>query len=279
MRFWTVRASSRRSIRRDRLGQALPSCWRCCWPRRWARRRISGGGCVTRAAYRRRPPMVDACLGLPGSPWCERALILNTQPTRYLHASWYEALPHRELARRLMACARAEAALSRYLLQSFELEGRYVENFSNPWARLALLDGPWIERLMRRLGLALHASRLRLELSGERLRRLKSALSAEDWNFMMRETPLLGPIPVFHSEPHRPDADPATRFALIGTRFCVLQGLGALDEALIRRLALKLPADWTPALSAARVPQSNALPPILRRLLRELPPAWIPLFA
>lgn len=223
--------------------------------------------------------MVDACLGLPGSPWCERALIFNTQPTRYLHDSWCEVLAHRELARRLMACVRAEAALSRYLLQSFELEGRYVEDFSNPWARLALLDGLWIERLMRRLGLALHASRLRLELSGERLRRLKSALSAEDWNFVMRETPLLGPIPVFHSEPRRPDVDPATRFALIGMRFCVLQGLGALDEALIRRLALKLPADWAPALTAARVPRTTALPPILRRLLRELPPAWIPLFA
>lgn len=223
--------------------------------------------------------MVDVSLGLPESSWRARALIFNTQPARYLHDSWYERLPHNAILSRLSDSPRARAALSRHLLAAFALDGRYVEDFTNPWARLALLDGPWIERLMRRLGLALRSPRLRLELSGEHLRRLKSALSAEDWNFVTRETPLLGRIPAFHSEPRQPDADPATQFALIGTRFCVLQGLGALDEALIRRLALKLPADWAPTLHTPRVPSADTLPLILRKLLRELPPAWTPLFA
>lgn len=223
--------------------------------------------------------MVDSCLGLPNALWHEQALIFNTQPARYLHHSWCERLPHGALLERLRDSTRARAALSRHLLMTFKLDGRYVEDFANPWARLALLDGPWIERLMRRLGLALRSPRFRLELSGERLRHLKSTLSTEDWNFVMREAQLLGRIPVFHSEPQQSDADPATHFGLIGMRFCVLRGLGALDTALIRRLALKLPADWAPTLSVHRVPRSAELPPILRKLLRELPPAWTPLFA
>lgn len=229
-------------------------------------------------AGERGPERLDVSLGLPEPIWSQRALIFNTQPALYLHDSWHERLPHSVILNRLSDSPRARVALSRHLLTVFALEGRYMEDFTNPWARLALLDGPWIERLMRRLGLALRSPSLRLELSGERLRHLKLALCAEDWNFVTRETPLLGRIPAFHSEPSRPDADPATRFGLIGTRFCVLQGLGALDEALIRRLALKLPADWAPTLHAARVPSSGTLPPILRKLLRELPPAWTPLF-
>jgi hypothetical protein len=222
--------------------------------------------------------MLDASLGLPGALWREQILIFNMQPVRYLHDSWYERLPHGEVLGRLRDSPRARAALSRHLLTTFELDGRYVEDFTNPWARLALLDGLWIERLMRRLGLALRSPSLRLELSGERLRRLKASLSTADWNFVTREAPLLGRIPTFLSEPSQLETDPATHFALIGTRFCVLQGLGALDEALTQRLALKLPADWAPALSATRVPRSTELPPILRKLLRELPPAWTPLF-
>lgn len=223
--------------------------------------------------------MVDSCLGLPNALWHEQALIFNTQPARYLHYSWYERLPHGALLDRLLDSPRARAALSRHLLTTFELDGCYVEDFANPWARLALLDGPWIERLMRRLGLALRSPSLRLELSGKRLRHLKSALSTEDWNFVTREAQLLGRIPEFNSEPQQPDADPTTHFGLIGMRFCVIRGLGALDAALIRRLALKLPADWAPVLNVARAPRSTELPPILRKLLRELPPAWTPLFA
>jgi hypothetical protein len=223
--------------------------------------------------------MPDAGLGLPNAIWCERALIFNMQPAHYLHDSWYERLPYGEILGRLRDASRAHAALSRHLLTTLALDGCYVEDFANPWARLALLDGPWIERLMRRLGLALRSPSLRLELSGERLRHLKSTLSTEDWNFVTREAQLLGRIPDFHSEPHQMDADSTTHFGLIGIRFCVIRGLGALDAALIRRLALKLPADWAPALSINRVPRSTELPPILRKLLRELPPAWTPLFA
>jgi hypothetical protein len=223
--------------------------------------------------------MVEASLGLPDAFWRQQALIFNTQPARYLHHSWCERLPHGARLDRLRGSPRAQCALSHHLLTTFELEGHYVEDFTNHWARLALLDGPWIEHLLRRLGLALYAPSLRLELSGECLRGLKSALGADDWNFVTREASLLGQIPVFQAEPCPPDTDPATWFALIGAHFCRLQGLGALDMALTQRLALKLPAAWSSALSADHAENSSSLPPILRKLLRELPPAWIPLFA
>ncbi|EXJ15668.1 SctK family type III secretion system sorting platform protein [Imhoffiella purpurea] len=221
--------------------------------------------------------MADADLGLARPLWREQALILNFQPARYLHASWLGLLPEGELIGRLREAPRAHPLVSRHLLQAFGLEGRWVEDFSHPWARLALLDGPWLERLLRRLGLALRAGALRQDLGGERMRRLKGTLSQEDWVFLTRETPLLGRIPEFASEPR--ETDPATRFALIGARYCALHGLGAMETPLVRRLAMKLPRDWAAALDVPRPARPSSLPPLLSKLLRELPAPWIPLFA
>lgn len=222
--------------------------------------------------------MAATALGLPSAYWLGHALIFNTQPALYLHDSWYAQLPQGAMLASLSRAPRARPWVSRHLLEVLGLEGRYVEDFAHPWARLALIDGPWLERLMRRLGLALRAPSLRHELSGERLRQIKASLSAEDWQFLTRETLLLGPIPEFRSAPQQA-TDPLDQFALLGLRFCVLHGLGALDGALIRRLALKLPAAWSPTFKVSRAPRSASLPPLLRKLLRELPPAWTPLFA
>lgn len=222
-------------------------------------------------------------LGLPSAFWDQQALHFNTQPAGYLHPSWCERLPHGELISHLRMLPRAHAELSRHLLMTFQLEGCYVEDFAHPWARLALLDGYWITHLLYRLGLVLLAPSLRVELSGERLRAFKSALSAEDWHFVTREAPLFGPIPNCQnlqklSYPIE-IINPATLFAQIGLRFCANHGLGALDKALTQRLALKLPADWASILHTNQTSDTSVLPLILRKLLRELPSTWIPLFA
>lgn len=223
--------------------------------------------------------MIDESLGLPGSPWRERALIFNTQPVCYLHASWFAILPHGDLVRRLRDAPRTLSALSRYLLQTLELEGRYVEDFTNPWARLALLDGLLLERLLRRLGLTLCAPLIRRELTGPAVRHLKQSLGEEDWAFVMTETPLLGPIPHFEGDVPLRSAEPAAHLALIGARYCALHGLSAQDVALTRRLALKLPVNWRAVWNVEQTsPSPSTLPLLLRKLLRDLPLTWTPLF-
>lgn len=224
------------------------------------------------------PP--NATLGLPDAHWRARALAFNLQPAGYLHASWSGQLPFGECLTKLSAAPRACPVLSTYLLETLDLLGRYVEDFSNPWARLALLDGPWLERLLRRLGLALCSANLRRELSGKCVRRLKATFGAEEWRFVVREAPLLGQIPPWATALWTPDGELSGDIGGIGAAFCAHQGLAAQEVALTRRLTLKLPAVWAATLESEsdRSPCGAELPPLLRKLLHESP-AWSPLFA
>lgn len=222
---------------------------------------------------------VTETLGLPDHHWREVALIFNTQPVAYLHDSWFNLLPHGTIARRLGAVPQAAPWVSGYLLRAFGLERSYWEDFTSPWARLALVDGPALEQLFMHLGLALRSSDLQREVMGERFRLLKQAVGAESWNFAIRRAPLLGAIPKFAFEPNTDD--PHIRFILIGARFCAVH-LTPFGQPLLRRMTLKLPASWSACLNAPEArPQAMPaeLPPLLRKLLKDLLPTWNPLFA
>lgn len=220
-------------------------------------------------------------LGLSDRRWRELALIFNTQPAVWLHDSWFDVVPHGAVARCLRTVPAAAPQISGYLLRAFGLERNYCEDFSSPWARLALLDGPALEQLFQYLGLALRHDELQHEVRGERLRPVKEAVGIKALTFAIKRAPLLGAIPRFAFEPDR--GDPQARFALIGARFCALP-LAALGQPFLRRMTLKLPATWAallnaPALDSPPPVTSVDLPPWFRKLLKELLPAWNPLFA
>lgn len=220
-------------------------------------------------------------LGLPDRRWCELALIFNTQPAVYLHDSWFDVLPKGAIARRLRAIPQATPGLSGYLLRAFGLERNYCEDFTNPWARLALLDGPALEDLFMHLGLTLRRDELQREVMGERLRLLKQTVGAENLNFAIKRAPLLGTIPQFAFEPDTDTADPRARFTLIGARFCAIH-LAPFGQPLLRRMTLKLPSAWSACLTtpdARSQATSVELPSLLRKLLKDLLPTWNPLFA
>lgn len=222
---------------------------------------------------------VTESLGLTDRRWREVALIFNTQPAAYLHDSWFNVLPHGVIARRLSAIPQAAPWVSGYLLRAFGLERSYCENFTSPWARLALLDGSALEHLFIHLGLALRYDQLQREVMGERLRLLKQTIGFESLNFAIKRAPLLGAIPRFAFEPKA--ADPRTRFTLIGARFCAIHQ-APFGQPLLRRMTLKLPSAWSACLNAPEAqPQAIPveLPTLLRKLLKDLLPTWNPLFA
>lgn len=219
-------------------------------------------------------------IGLPDDRrWRELALVFNTQPATYLHDTWFDVVPHGAVARRLSTNPQAAALVSSYLLRVFGLERTYCTDFSSPWARLALLDGPALERLFMHLGLTLRSDELQREVMGERLRSLKQAVGAEGLHFATKRAPLLGVIPHFIFEPDT--LDPRTRFILIGARYCTIQ-LAVFGQPLVRRMTLKLPSTWSACLNAPgpRPSSTNlaALPPLLRKLIKDLLPTWNPLF-
>ncbi|NJN46701.1 MAG: SctK family type III secretion system sorting platform protein [Candidatus Competibacteraceae bacterium] len=222
--------------------------------------------------------MVDESLGLPDSRWLKRALTFNFHPVAYLHDSWFDTLPYGDLMRRLRTMPRAAPQVSRHLLQALGLEQDYWYDFSDRRTRLALLNGPTLERLFLYLGLTLRSTELRGELLGERLRPIKQAVGEDGFAFAVKRAPFLGGLPDFSFEPETDD--PHTRFSLIGARFCADQ-LPA--EALLKRMALKLPVAWSSLLTANPQPSpvtiDPSLPPLLRKLIKELMPKWTPLFA
>lgn len=218
-------------------------------------------------------------LGLPDGRWRQTALIFNTQPAVWLHNSWFDVVPHGAIARRLSAVPQAAPSVSSYLLRVFGLERNYCEDFSSPWARLALLDGPALEELFIHFGLALRSDELQREVLGEPLRLLKQSIGAERLNFAVKRAPLLGAIPEFAFEPE--SADPSVRFTLIGARFCAIH-IAPFGPSLLRRMTLKLPAAWSASLNTPESPSQALpveLPPLLRKLRKDLLPTWNPLFA
>lgn len=224
-------------------------------------------------------PATGDGLGLPGRRWSVTALVFNSHPACYLHPSWHARLPHGDCVARLRHDSRAAPWVSRYLLQNFALEHHFCTDFRNRWTRLALLDGVVLESLFLYLGLALGGRDMRDELSGSQIRHWKATLGTDALDFVHRRVALLGQIPAFSYEP--PVTEPRQRLLLIGRAFCA-DGLQPFGPGLLKRLALKLPADWPDWSDTERIQADHAmteLPTLVYRLLRDLAPRWIPLFA
>lgn len=212
-----------------------------------------------------------AALGLPELRYCQAALIFNTQPAVWIHDSWLRLLPQADLLQRLRTVPQAAPWLSAHLLRSFGLEQHYCDDFANPWARLALLDGSTLQSLFLHLGLTLRHHALTHDLSGVQLRRLKPVLTVAEWEFLLRHVPLLGSIPPCKFDEPATD-NLRTRFTLLGGRFCTLH-LPQFGAAILQRLLLKLPATWSAILNTPpNLASADEMPPLLRKLLKTLLP-------
>jgi len=225
--------------------------------------------------------MASGRLGLPDDRWLGLALVLNFCPAVYVEDSWLDEIPHGLLVRRLRTEPLAGPYLSRFLREALELNSAYCDDFSDPMARLALLDGDSLQRLFLYLGLTLRSAELRTEIRGAQVNRLKRALGDRVYAFALRRAPFLGSLPDFPFEPG--STDPAERFAQIGLQYCWGR-FAVLGAGLVRRLFLKLPRDWSAGLSAragfgTALATPPELPPLVRKLVKEVLPRWTPLFA
>jgi YOP proteins translocation protein K (YscK) len=219
-------------------------------------------------------------LGLPDDRWLEPALSLNFHPEAWVHESWLQRFQQRPIVDRIWGKPGGATALSRYLLQTFKLDGSYCEDFSGPFSRLALLDGNSLSSLFLHVGLVLRSEGLREQISGEAVRGLRSAVGDEAYAFAIRTAPLLGKIPSFRYEPEA--TDPASRFSLIGARYCWSTSPKP-GEGLLRRALLKLPVGWARPLAVAWDDQpqgasTGQLPPLVLKILGGILPTWRPLF-
>lgn len=215
--------------------------------------------------------MANHWLGLPGPQWRNLAFALHFHPASYLHDSWIDTLPYSELIRRLRSVPKVTMRLSQYIDTTLTLEPRYWYDFSEPSTRLALLDTPSLESLFFYLGLTLRRNEISREIMGETLRTLKRTLGETALQFVLKEVPLLGTVPEFPFEPAK--THQKERLTIIGAKYCA----HFLPYALVQRMALKLPFEWYAYFSTT---QSTPvlLPRFVRKLIKNILPAWDPLF-
>ena len=221
-------------------------------------------------------------LGLPGERWLEPALVLNFHPATYVHPSWLGPMDHRRVIELLRNEPASAIPVSRHLMHALELDRCHCEDFSTPFARLALMDGDAAARLYLYVGIALRSDELRGQIAGHQVRAVRDSLGAEAHAFGVRTSPLLGLIPEFSFEPEADD--PTTRLSLIGAVYCWSHLQPKPEEAVLRRALLKLPASWEPYLSTAwdnpeGRDSGEDLPSLVDKILKEVLPEWRPLFA
>lgn len=225
--------------------------------------------------------MPDASLPSYGDIWSAYAVTFNLAPCDYVDDSWLETIPHGDLVRILGADSRLTPSLSRYLLETFELENAFFDDFSAPRSRLALLDAAGLQTLFLHTGIALRDDELRNVIDRAQLARLREALGADAIDFAIKRVPFLGTQPRFDYEPD--NQDPRIRLTLIGAAFS-LSPRAWQNPAYARRVALKLPHSLANELLASwpdQIPltDSEDTPSLTRRLIKDFCPEWQFLFA
>lgn len=119
-----------------------------------------------------------------------RLVEFNMHVARFAHYSWYPGAL-RGVVVDAHGCidARAEPALSRWLLKELDLQQDMDWQMDEPQKRLWLLDGPGIGRLSYELSLAMHRDWLAREIDGSRLRVLQQKIDPEARRFAVEEAP------------------------------------------------------------------------------------------
>jgi hypothetical protein len=218
---------------------------------------------------------------MPDAPvWRGAAIEFALAPARYIEPSWLADAPHGDAFRRLAQAGACARRLSRWVIESFRLSDFDPAVLETPRARLALMDWPLLERIALHVGAALRGDELRGVLAGAERARIREELGAEAFAFATGGSLLFGSPPAFGFEPHGQDL--RARLIAIGAAFSLSPAAWA-DVAYVGRVRLKLPkpvarellGDWT---TRDDLPPDPALPPLTRRVVREVAPQWLPFF-
>lgn len=210
----------------------------------------------------------------------ERTLSFNLMPLYELDQSWLESVPHVQTCLMASEIVDAEQWLSRYLLDAFDLTDRYWCDFSAPRARLALLDRRALQDICIHIGLVLRGDELRAEVNGATLKKLRDGIGAEAMDFAFKTAPLIGSPPKFALRHYTNDM--LLDVMLLGAAYTI-HLKAASDSAYATRFFLRLPRSLSKLLqdfieNPNNNESSDGLPPLTRRVIKEVAPQWLPLF-
>lgn len=230
--------------------------------------------------------MPDAAGALDGaaggrSALAARCLAFNLAPVDYVHPSWYAAVETGAFLEGSAKVPSFRAAVSEALLDRFGLSRLFALDFAAPRARVVLLDREVLESLLLYVGAALRNTELRSVLDGRRVGYLRREIGPGAYDFATKRVRLLGPLPDFAYGAG--EAAGRVRDSLIRTGAAYTLSVRALEDPAYRqRVALILPREESTRLMedlpVAGVPEGDGLPPLVRRILKEFGPRWLPFF-
>lgn len=212
-----------------------------------------------------------------------RSLAFNLAPVGYVHPSWYRAL---KTGSAMEACANIpdlRAPVSEALLEHFGLHRDFVLDFSEPRARLVLLDRALVENLFLYVGAALRSRELRAVLDGRRVSYLRREIGPGAYDFATKRAQLLGPVLDFTYGAGDDGAAGNPREALLRTGAAyALSPRAVAEPGYLQRAALMLPIEAGKRLledmPVAETPDGADLPPLVRRIIKEFGSRWLPFF-
>lgn len=217
---------------------------------------------------------------LPTPRMAEAMVRFNLSPMKEMDASWRPSLPEPELIEQVASAPRALARYGHWLMGESGIAGHYITEFS-PRARLALLPTEDLQNLLLHVGVALRGSDIRREIDRDRIRAIRDALGPELHDFALRTAPLYGELPSVDVASR--SLELRERCMLIGTIYAC-DATAAADRAYRTRLCWKLPRAVAEPLLTSPWESRGAepgglLPPLVRRILKDRFPTWLPLFA
>ncbi len=208
--------------------------------------------------------------------WLPLLVTFNHDLLAYLHRSWWDEVPHGELAGGLQDGIRARTHLNRYLAKCLQVSPQPALAFEERLWRVALLPADALWSLCLSVGVCRHARAIRGIIDGEARRRLEAAIGPARVSLALRQS-LEGSGLAPEWEIGEPPGN-ADELAAAGMELIIAQ-TEPLPCEIGSRLRLKCPAAWQthPWWRASRKsPGGEAW--LLRNITGRLP-RWQPLFA
>ena len=171
-------------------------------------------------------------------------------PTRYVHASWIEEVPHRDLVKKLQGIEVSEPFVSQYILETFELSR---DDFFDPDDELSLLaattDADQWRKIIRSCGAVMNSSQLKTIVDGIRQKKIRQELGSDLFGFAISRASFLTRHFFGHLYPPYDDWQNFVQFTqyldFCGVR-CLGQAYGAIPREVCQRLLFRLPKELSP---------------------------------
>ena len=203
----------------------------------------------------------------------QQTYAFNFLPLEYIHQTRLPETLGVSVIKAAGQSASVSGHLNKYLLEEFDLLGRWITGFDNALSRaLALMPSSLFNDVVRFLGLCSAGQTIRNLMIPDDVRQCRKQIGTAEFDFVLSKSPLIAPQKIL-PESNMP-IDEITNENLLASGAAVLNcGIEPCSDALMRRLELKLPK--TVLLESGDIDLSHSVASgIIKRVIREVAPQW-----